>query len=77
MVIMREKTMQDTVNYDEEHGMSAFADACCDDNSIGELTDAYRQSTADRSDMEGWSISAKAWHDSIKSALAYKLSNLV
>ena len=74
---MREKTMQDTVNYDEEYGMSEFAEACCNDNSINELTDAYRQTTADRSDMELWSISAKIWHDSIKSALAYKLSNLV
>ncbi len=51
-----------------------FAEACYDQNSVTELTEALR-GPADREDMRQWGLSACEWREQIELALAAKLAD--
>lgn len=50
--------------------LDGFAEACYDDNSIDELTEALDLRAADKTDCENWDIKPREWRLSIRLALS-------
>jgi hypothetical protein len=55
--------------------LRGFSEACYDQNSIAELTDALLQSEADETDCRNWNISPAQWREAIQRALIQKLKD--
>lgn len=56
--------------------LTGFAEACYDQNSLGELIAALERQNADKGDCETWGLSASEWRTAIGEALAAKLADI-
>ncbi len=62
----------------DSSGMTHFAEACVDDNSLEEIVEGLPGlKSVDLADCEGWIITQKVWRLSIRQAAAQKLQHLI